>query len=92
MLQHEEHLYSESRRYNFSFMERCRFFRVFFVPFPLSLGMESTSYALSFRMVFFLPCDHGLDFDISLYEDPINQSIKECYHRMPTIISSVVSF
>ena len=23
---------------------------------------ESTSYVLSFRMVFFLPCDHGLDF------------------------------
>ena len=33
-----------------------------FVPFPLSLCMESTSYVLSFRMVFFLPCDDGLDF------------------------------
>ena len=30
--------------------------------FPLSLCQESTSYVLSFRMVFFLPCDHGLDF------------------------------
>ena len=46
------------------FIWRCRFFRVFFfVPFPLSLCMESTSYVLSFRMVFFLPCDdHVLDF------------------------------
>ena len=26
-------------------------------------------------MVFFLPCDHGLDFDISLCENLINQSI-----------------
>ena len=33
--------------------------------------MESTSYVLSFRMVFFLPCDHGL-----LCEKSINQSIK----------------
>ena len=24
--------------------------------------MESTSYVLSFRMMFFLPYDHGLDF------------------------------
>ena len=38
------------------------FFRLCFVPFPLSLCMESTSYVLSFRMVFFLPCDHGLGF------------------------------
>ena len=35
---------------------------IFLVPFPLSPCMESTSYVLSFRMVFFLPCDHGLDF------------------------------
>ena len=46
----------------FLFIWRCRFFRVFFVPFPLSLYMESTLYVLSFRMVFFLPCDHRLDF------------------------------
>ena len=32
---------------------RCRFFLVFLVPLPLSLCMESTSYVLSFRMVFF---------------------------------------
>ena len=30
--------------------------------FSASLCMESTSHVLSFRMVFFLPCDHGLDF------------------------------
>ena len=49
----------------FSFINyywRCRFFRVFFVPFLLSLCMESTSYVLSFRMVFFRPCDHELNF------------------------------
>ena len=26
------------------------------------LRSESTSYVLSFRMLFFVPCDHGLDF------------------------------
>ena len=50
---------------------RCRFVRVFF---PLSLCMESTSYVLSFRMVFFLSCDHGLDFLHQLMTS-INQSI-----------------
>ena len=35
------------------------FSEYFFTP---SLCMESTSYVISFRMVFFLPCDHGLDF------------------------------
>ena len=35
---------------------------IFFVPFPQYLCMESMSYVLSFRMVFFLSCDHGLDF------------------------------
>ena len=43
----------------FLFIWRCRFFRILF---PLSLCMESTSYVLSFRMVFFLPCYHGVDF------------------------------
>ena len=28
-------------------------------------------------MVFFLPCDHGLNFDISLCENSINHSIKD---------------
>ena len=39
--------------------------------------MESTSYVLSFRMVFFLPCDHGLDFFLHqlLFENSINRSI-----------------
>ena len=40
--------------------------------------MESTSYVLSFRMVFFLPCDHGLDFFTSAYYvriQSINQSL-----------------
>ena len=45
------------------FIWRCRFFRVLF---PLSLCMDYRvplpSYVLSFRMTFFLHCDHGLDF------------------------------
>ena len=44
---------------SFLFIWRRRFFRVFF---PLSLCTESTSYVLSFRMVFFLSGDHGLNF------------------------------
>ena len=30
--------------------------------FSLYIKLESTSYVISFWMVFFLPCDHGLDF------------------------------
>ena len=50
---------------------KCRFFQVFF---PLSLCVENTSYVVSFRMVFFLPCDHGLDFchQLILCENSIN--------------------
>ena len=44
------------------YLEMSLFPNICFVPFPLSLCMESTSYVLSFRMVFFLPCDHELDF------------------------------
>ena len=39
----------------------------FFVSFPLSLCMESTSYVLSFRMVFFYLMTTGWIFDISAY-------------------------
>ena len=59
------------------FIWRCRFFQVFFVPFPLSLCMESTSYVLSFRMVLFYVVTTGWIFDISLCENSINQSISE---------------
>ena len=41
-----------TRVFLFLFLLRCRFSRVFFVPFTFSLCMESTSYVLSFRMVF----------------------------------------
>ena len=54
-----------------SFIWRCRFFRVFFVPLPFSLCMESTSYVLSFRMVFFYLVTTGWIFDISLCENSI---------------------
>ena len=50
--------------------------RFFFVQFPLSLCMESTSYVLSFRMVFFYIVITGWMFDISLCENSVNQSIK----------------
>ena len=35
------------------FIWRCRFFRVFFVSLPGGFCIESTSYVLSFRTVFF---------------------------------------
>ena len=53
------------------------FSRVFFVPFPLSLCMESTSYVLFFRMVFFYLVTTGWIFDICLQS--INQS--KCQNR-----------
>ena len=36
-------------------------FPAIFVPLPIFLCLESTSYVLSLNGVF-LPCDHGLDF------------------------------
>ena len=54
-------------------------FRVFFVPLPRSLRMESTSYVLSFRIVFFYLVTTDWIFDISLLcENSTNQSIKYC--------------
>ena len=50
---------------------RYRFFRVFFVPFPLSLCMETTSYVLSSRKVFFYLVTTGWSFDISLCKNSI---------------------
>ena len=49
----------------FVFVLKMPLFRVFFVPFPLSLCMESTSYVLSFRVVFFYLVTTGWIFDIS---------------------------
>ena len=52
-------------RFNFIFvfyLEMSLFPSIYFVPLPISLCKESTSYVLSFRMVFFLPFNHGLDF------------------------------
>ena len=60
----------------FLFFWRCRFFRffcLFFVPFPLSLCMEGTSYVLSFLMVFFYLVTTGWIFDTSLCENSVNQ-------------------
>ena len=50
------------------------------VPSPFFLCMERASYVLSFRMVFFLRCDHGLDFFTSAYViiQTINQDLVQC--------------
>ena len=58
------------------FIWRCRFSEYFFVPFPLSLCVESTSYVLSFRvMVLFYLVTTNWVFDFSLLcENSINQS------------------
>ena len=56
---------------------RCRVFRVFFVPSPFSLCMESTSYVFAFRMVFFYLVTTGWIFDISLCENSTNQKYTE---------------
>ena len=48
-------------RVYFSFFGDVSFSEYFFVPFPLSLyGEYVVHYFL--RIVFFLPCDHGLYF------------------------------
>ena len=60
------------------FFLRCRFFRRLFVPFPLSLSMENTSYDLSIRTVFFYLVTWI--FYISLCENSINQSVKMIDH------------
>ena len=62
----------------FFFFEDIAFSGYFFVPlFPLSLCMESTSYVLSFRMVFFYLVTTDWIFDILLCENSINQSINQ---------------
>ena len=43
--------------------------------------MESTSYVLSFRMVFFYLVTPGWILDISLCENSINQSIIQSYEH-----------
>ena len=59
------------------FILRCRFFRVFFVPLPFSLCMDSSSYVLSFRMVFFYLVTTDWIFDISLCGNSISQSVNQ---------------
>ena len=48
-----------------------------YVPLPFSNCMEITSYVLSFRMVVFYLVTTGWIFDISLCENPIDQSIDQ---------------
>ena len=59
----------------FFFLEMSFFPSTFFVAFPLSLCVESTSYVLSFRMAFFHLVTTGWMFYLSLLcENSINQS------------------
>ena len=51
--------------------------------------MEST-LNVCFPYVFFLPCDHGLGFDVSLWENSINQSIMVERIELSVSISSHV--
>ena len=60
----------------FFFLWRCRFFQVFRTIIPLRL--QNTLYVFLPDGVLYLPCDHGLDFDLSvLCEISINQPIKK---------------
>ena len=71
----------------FVYLEMSLFPSICFVPFPLSLCMESTSYVLSFRMVFFLPWDHGLNFLHQLmleFNQSVNHIITAGTFNMPT--------
>ena len=58
------------------FIWTCRFFRVCFAPFPLSLCMDcrGPSYVLSFRMVFFYLVTTGWIFEIrAVCDNTINK-------------------
>ena len=56
----------------FSPFPEMSLFPSIFCAFPLSPCMESTSYVLSFRMVFFYLVTTGWIFDINLCENSIN--------------------
>ena len=59
-------------------------FRVFSVPLLFSLCTESTSYVLSFRMVFFYLVTTGWIFDISFCDNSISQSTGgSCFFFVP---------
>ena len=68
----------------FLFLWKCRFSRVFFVPSPFSLCMESTSYVFSFLVVFFYPVTTGWIFDISLCENSNKKTKYAGTFNMPT--------
>ena len=52
------------------------FIAEYFVTLPFPLCMESTLYVFLPDGVF-LPCDHGLNLDISSCENSINQSVNQ---------------
>ena len=65
-----------TRLFFFFFFLDVAFSEYFFVPFPLSLCMESTSYVLSCRMVFFYLVTTGWIFDIKLAYEKIQSIIQ----------------
>ena len=75
------------------FIWRCRFLRVLFVPLLLPLCMESTSYVLSFRMVFFylaLSPRAGILTSQVLCENSINESINQLiFNEAPFILNAI---
>ena len=75
----------------FCLYEDVAFSEYFFVPFPLSLCKESTSYVISSRMVFFYLVTTGWIFDISLCENSINQS-KTMFSLFQVVDAYFVSF
>ena len=78
--------------FSFLIIWRCRFFRVFFVPLPFSLCMESTSHVFPFRIVFFYLVATSWIFDISLCENSINHSINRAIQSSRASESSLPAF
>ena len=78
-----------TRVFFFFFFGDVAFSEYFFVPFPLSLCMESTSYVLSFRMVFFNYVTQDGFLYISLCDNSINQSVNQ---STPSSIYTVTKY
>ena len=66
----------------------CPINLVFLVPLPFSLCMESASYVLSFRMMFFYSVTTDWIFYISLCDNSIDQSNNQPFFAECTVICS----
>ena len=84
------------------FIWRCRFFRVFFVPFITVFSLYGEYVVRSFLPNgVFVPCDHGLDFSTSAYvtiqsinQSSINQVARTCILQANVVVfpPSIMSF